>query len=296
MLSTATKVRIASLLSSTLLRLGFRQQRRIVRGGVVYEADLREGIDLSLFLFGAFQRQVLQNIRRFLPEDGILVDVGANVGAITLPAAAHLRAGHVYAFEPTDYAYAKLQRNLALNPALAARITVVQSFVADVSASGSQLIAYSSWPVTGTPDTELHPVHKGAAKPASCGQTTLDAFTRDQRLPRLSLIKIDTDGHELTVLNGALETLRRYRPVVVFEACEYLMRDPGRTFDDFARLFAEVGYTIRHGDGLQPMDAAGFGAACPAGGGLDLLAVPDERSKAAQQAAHGSASHFTPRG
>jgi len=274
MLNTAVKVRIAQALASTLLRLGVRAQRQIRRDGIVYEVDLREGIDLSLFLFGAFQRHVLKTVQRLVPKDGIVVDVGANVGAVALPIAAHLERGHVYAFEPTDFAYAKLARNLELNPRLQPRVTLVKSFVAEQAAPVSELTAYSSWPVVDTPDAQLHPVHKGAAKMASCGQTTIDNFVREQKLDRLSLIKIDTDGHEFAVLSGALDSLRRFQPVVIFEACEYLMRPPRRVFHDFEELFRSAGYVICANARLQPLSDREFYASCPRGGGLDLIAVP----------------------
>ena len=61
--ATATKIRVARAVSATLLRLGFRSQRRVRRNGIAFELDLREGIDLSLFLFGSFQRNVIGSIR-----------------------------------------------------------------------------------------------------------------------------------------------------------------------------------------------------------------------------------------
>lgn len=259
-------------MASTLLHFGVRAERCIRRGGIAYEVDLREGIDLSLFLFGAFQRHVLETVRRLVPPDGVVIDIGANIGAVTLPAAAHVTHGQVYAFEPTDFAWSKLVRNLELNPQLRDRVTPVKSFVADAEASESRMIAYSSWPVVHEPEAELHPVHKGAAKSAACGQTTLDRFVRERGLTRLSLIKIDTDGHEFAVLSGAMETLRRFRPVVLFEACEYLMKPPRPAFADFEELFRKAGYTIRAA--THEMTAAEFYASCPRGGGLDLVAMP----------------------
>jgi FkbM family methyltransferase len=191
--------------------------------------------------------------------------------------AVYLKRGHVYAFEPTDFAFAKLARNLALNPRLVDRVTVTQSFVAERAASVSSLIAYSSWPVTGDVQGERHPVHGGLAKDAGCGQTTLDDFVATECLENLSAIKIDTDGHEFAVLSGAGECLDRFRPIVVFEACEYLLRPPNRTFADFAALFASHRYAICDIHRRHRITAEQFHAKCPRGGSLDLLALPSER-------------------
>jgi FkbM family methyltransferase len=277
MLSTATKVQLASALASTLVRLGFDARRRIRRRGISFEVDIREGIDLSLFLFGSFQRHVTDLIRRFVSPDGVVIDIGANIGAVTLPVAAYLTSGRVIAFEPTDYAFAKLQTNLELNPPLAARVSAIQMFVGESSAPTSGLVAYSSWPVAGDDAIDKHPVHKGVVKDASCGQTSLDDYVSGQQLSTVSLIKIDTDGNEFAVLSGATQCLAAHRPLVIFEACAYLMVKPGPVFEDFAELFAVRDYLICWGARLTPMTSGEFGRVCPAGGGLDLIAVPREQ-------------------
>jgi FkbM family methyltransferase len=275
--STATKIRLARGVSATLLRLGFRSQRRVRRNGIVFELDLREGIDLSLFLFGSFQRNVIGSIRRFVAPDGVVIDVGANIGAVTLLAADYLRKGHVYAFEPTDFAFAKLERNLALNPALASRVTTLKMFVADRPGQTSDLVAYSSWPVAGKHAGEEHPVHKGIAQPASCGQTTIDEFVAAWKLASVSFIKVDTDGHEFSVLSGASHCLAHSRPIVLFEACAYLMEAPQPTFSDFEELFRSHDYLICEDLRLELITSEEFQRRCPVGGGIDLVAVPQER-------------------
>jgi FkbM family methyltransferase len=275
--STATKVAVARVVSAALFRLGVRMRRRIRRGGLAFDVDLREGIDLSLFLFGSFQRDVLTSIKILVPPDGVFVDVGANVGALTLPVASYLNRGHVYAVEPTDFAFARLRQNVALNPAISARITTIQSFVSSETSSTSQLVAYSSWPVSGSDDVKQHPVHKGVPQRADCGQVTLDALIEAQGIRKVSLVKIDTDGHEFSVLSGATQCLTRLRPAIIFEACEYLLVPPRQTFDDFVRLFASHDYTICERKGFQPITREEFVRTCPVGGGLDLLALPNER-------------------
>lgn len=274
--STATKVSIARMISTTLLRLGVRTHRRIRRHGLTFDVDIREGIDLSLFLFGSFERDILATIKSLVPSDGTFIDVGANIGALTLPVADYLQHGHVYAVEPTNFAIAKLRNNLALNPAISGRVTVIQSFIASETSPTSDLVAYSSWPVNGD-ESRQHPVHKGVQQTAGCGQLTLDAMVETYGIQSVSLVKIDTDGHEFSALSGASHCLKQLRPAVIFEACEYLMRPPRQTFEDFARLFRSHEYTICERTTFQPISEPDFLRTCPAGGGLDLLGLPNER-------------------
>jgi len=275
--STATKIAVARFLSATLVRLGVRTPRQIRRHGLTFDVDIREGIDLSLFLFGSFERDILATIKALVPRDGIFIDVGANIGALTLPVADYLEQGHVYAVEPTDFAFAKLRRNLALNPTISGRVTTIQSFIASETAPVSRLVAYSSWPVGKTDDARQHPVHKGVQQTAGCGQVTLDGLIEAHHIDKVSLLKIDTDGHEFTVLSGGPQCLKQLRPAVIFEACEYLLVPPHPTFDDFVKLFASHGYTICERNAFRPITQEEFFRTCPSGGGLDLLALPNER-------------------
>ncbi|MGH8562306.1 MAG: FkbM family methyltransferase, partial [Nevskiales bacterium] len=112
----------------------------------------------------------------------------------------------------------------------------------------------------------------------ACGQTTLDAFAADCGLTRLELVKIDTDGHEFAVLSGAVKCIERFRPVVLFEACEYLMTAPGATYADFEKFFERIGYTISLGINRGRLSAAEFHDKCPTGGSLDLIAVANEQN------------------
>jgi tRNA G37 N-methylase Trm5 len=116
------------------LRLVLRRDRYCIeRGGIRYEVDLSEGLDLSLFLFGSFQKHVTDVKYIKIPEDSIVIDVGANAGLMSLRYARTAARGRVYAFEPTHSGYARLKRNLGLNPELAARVIPVQAFVSDVA-------------------------------------------------------------------------------------------------------------------------------------------------------------------
>lgn len=73
-----------------------------------------------------------------------------------------------------------------------------------------------------------------------------------------ALIKIDVEGAEELVLRGAGETLRRHRPVVVFEHGAGSAEHYGGTPDRIHELLAELGYEIGGLDGDGPYDAKRF--------------------------------------
>ena len=129
-LATATKVSVAGVLyrlASLARRLTGRSPDSVVctRGTFVWALNLRDGIQLSIYLFGAFERTTARALATLLPAAGVAVDVGANIGAHTLPMARRVgAAGRVIALEPTRWAVEGLRRNISLNPDLARVITV----------------------------------------------------------------------------------------------------------------------------------------------------------------------------
>lgn len=273
--------RLKILLAGFLYRLTrifvWKNELQIVRNGIKYQIDLREGLDLSLFLFGNFQKHVSQNPLVKWPSDAVIIDVGANVGMMSLQFATKIPHGKVYAFEPTDYAFGKFKNNLKLNPDLAARIQVFKSFVSDKQADIADIVAYSSWKIAGGNEEgdNLHPVHSGTAKVTTgAGSVRLDDFVVMENLKRLDFIKIDTDGHEYEVLGGAKEAIERFRPTLIFEIGRYVMVDKGIDFDFYHHYFSKLNYKLLDAANGKEVTLENFKKLIPQKGTIDLLALP----------------------
>ena len=73
-----------------------KKRRVIDRDGVKYEVDLAEGIELSLFLFGKFQSHITNNSFLKIKDDFTIIDIGANVGLMTMQFAKLVPKGSVY--------------------------------------------------------------------------------------------------------------------------------------------------------------------------------------------------------
>ncbi|MDP3981140.1 MAG: FkbM family methyltransferase [Chlamydiota bacterium] len=228
------------------LRIVFRKERyQIKRSGICYEINLSEGIDLSLFLFGHFQKHILQSKYFSISENAVMIDIGANIGSITLPMAKAASRGQIYAIEPSDYAFQKLERNIILNPELGKRIYVSKIFFSNTNAETSDLLAYSSWKIDRFKHIDAHPVHGGLIiATEKVAAITLDEFCESNSIEKVDFIKIDTDGHEYPVLLGAKKILQRDHPVIVFEVGLYLLQEQKVQFDDFLKLFDEIHYIL----------------------------------------------------
>jgi FkbM family methyltransferase len=248
----------------------------IQRKGVSYEVDLSEGIDLSLYLFGNFQNYITNNKFFSFPETAVIFDIGANIGSMSLKFAQLAPQGHVFAFEPTRYAFAKLMRNLSLNPELATRITPVQNFVSDQTSSEPHINAYSSWKVDGS-KADKHPLHGGVVKSAeSVSAVTLDEFCLKNQIKSVELIKIDTDGHEYHVLSGARETLRQHRPYVIFEIGLYLLREHDITFNQYYDFLSDFSYRLYTMNTGREITRENYESRIPRRYAIDIAAIPQK--------------------
>lgn len=277
-ISTRTRIGCARLAYQALnvVRGPWRQKQVVVtRAGVRWSLDLREGIDLSVYLFGSFEPSVVRSYKRLVPAGATVVDVGANVGAHTLPLAQAVGVtGRVIAFEPTVWAFEKMRANLDLNPDLGARVRAEQvMLVGDVGATVPGT-TYSSWPlVTGN---DLHPQHRGRLMSTDGARaTTLDAYIAANQIDRIDFVKLDVDGAEPMVLAGAMVSFARHTPTIVMELAPYIYEGT----DGFERLvgyLGELGYTIRHlrsGRSL-PLDPGVLRDRVPPGSSMNVLCVP----------------------
>src|SRR5262245_26854893 len=128
MLKTKTKIRAAGSLSrgiGAIRRLAGLTENVVTvrRRGLWWHLDLREAIDFAIYLFGAWEGSTVRRYQKVIQPRMVALDIGANIGAHTLPMSQLVGpAGQVYSFEPTLYAFEKLQKNLSLNRDLASRI------------------------------------------------------------------------------------------------------------------------------------------------------------------------------
>ena len=251
-----------------------KKPRVIIRNNITYEVDLSEGTDLSLFLFGSFQKHVVSSELLNIPKDATIIDVGANFGLMSLPFAQLAPQGKVYAFEPAHYAIEKLKRNLSLNPELAKRIEVINAFVSAKSSEHSEMKAIASWKVNNE-NSEIHQFNMGAVKSAEgVPSISLNDFCQKENLARVDFIKMDTEGYESDVLKGSADAIARYRPQIIFEIGLYSMVERGIDFSFFSNYFEKLNYKMYDSASKAMITLANHKKYIPAKATIDIIAIP----------------------
>jgi len=276
---TKIRVYVARLIYFILKLLCLKKQRLIRRNGINYKIDLSEGIDLSLFLFGDFQKYIYDNQILRLSKDSVVFDVGANVGDMTLKFAELVPQGKVYAFEPTHYAFSKLKQNLSLNPALCKSVIPVQCFISYRTEKNPDIKAYASWKINLPAKGEIHPVHCGTLKSTEgISSITIDAFCRENNIKNIDFIKIDTYGHEWNVLKGAEQMIKQCRPKIIFEIDFSLMKENNTDFHNFYNFFSSLNYKFFNSKNKKHIDINNYFNRIPQKTAINILAIPFEKS------------------
>jgi FkbM family methyltransferase len=180
--------------------------------GLLLEVIPNDVIGKSIAQLGSYEFAVSCIIRAFLKTGDVFVDVGANIGYFSIIAGCSVGpSGLVLAFEPQARIRARLERNVSLNGY--AQIRVRSEAVSD-RAGTLRLIDPTQLGNDGLAHVERSPAAGGVAVSA----VRLDEVP-ELRRSCATLIKVDVEGHELEVFEGACGLLARDdAPALVFES------------------------------------------------------------------------------
>jgi FkbM family methyltransferase len=202
-----------------------REPIQVVRlpWGCPLEIDIRETIGRAVWNCGVYDLAVVEVLTRLADPELLAIDAGANIGAMTGALAA--RAAEVWAFEPHPEVFLRLKANIAR---FAGRPGFSPTTVFEIALSAAEGEAHLENP-------DLLGTNHGLARITTADTglvvktTRLDSLLGDRAV---GVLKLDVEGHELSVLHGTETALnsRRVRHIV-FEnhggagspVCAYLM-------------------------------------------------------------------------
>jgi FkbM family methyltransferase len=203
-------------------------------GGDALWVDLRSSIGRGVFATGAFDEAVYRAAAAPLSKGDVVIDVGANIGYYALRFARAVGPdGRVHAFEVDERALRCLRRTLRHN-------AVAQLHLHELAVASSPGVLYLS-ETRESGHTRAYAQGPGRAVPCVCLDDHLAACNVD----RVDLIKIDVEGAELQVLQGAQVTLRNMRPRLVVEVVGDALAMFGDSPHELANLLDGLNYEMR---------------------------------------------------
>ena len=198
----------------------------LMRDGVMFMAQPSVALGWNVALFGTYEPYLRDIIRAVLPAGGVALDIGANVGWHTLLMARSAGAsGRILAAEANPSVRERLDGNLKLN-----RFRQVEVIPYAVAArEGSAEFWGPAADAAGSGDGHMVPDGTPGLKGVIRVETrSVDSICERALVERVDLIKIDVEGYEWPVLQGAETTIAKFRPHIVFEYnAEYAARGGG---------------------------------------------------------------------
>jgi len=201
----------------------------------------------------SFEYSSFQLFSTLLERGSIILDVGANSGVYSIFYSRLVGdKGRIYAFEPDTSNYFLLQENLKLNNCNNVR---AYNFALSNKESVVEMISYNpadlnlklqgdSFKYMKEVSDITEPLHRTKAY-------KLDDLDEIKNISKIDFIKIDVEGAELLVLQGSINTIKKHKPVIIFELLgEWTIRFNYRPYEVLF-LLNELNYEMEEYDFQQ---------------------------------------------
>ena len=216
--------------------------------------NLEEWIQQHIFFFGMYDIPGINYIKRTLQPDDVFIDIGANVGTYSISASGCLdkaMGGAVFAFEPVGFIYERLIENIELN-----KIDNIHPNKLGIMDDNKTIELFlSSKENLGMSSIFHHDTESGEKEKVEA--VKLDDFITDYDIGKVSVIKIDIEGAEIFALKGMVNTLKKFRPVLLIEISENVLRGHTVSERDVFNFMRDIGYFphfIHETGELSPFD------------------------------------------
>ena len=194
---------------------------------------------LRLSINGIYEEMETNLVKKIVKNGDIVIDVGANIGYYTLILAKLVGdGGKVFAFEPEQDNFRLLNKNIEIN---SYKNVVCENMA--VSSSNGKCVLYLDHQNKGSHSL----VDDGASKQTVEIKTiSLDEYSFNSKI---SLIKMDIEGHEMKALNGMKNFLEKNSNIkIITEFSPTLLSYSGVKPKSFLKELTEYGFIIHNID------------------------------------------------
>lgn len=215
--------------------------RVTVHGGQEMYVDLRSSIGRGLFATGIFDMEAIKPAIEELNTGSIFLDIGSNIGFYSVMALEKIgEEGRIYCFEIDPRPLRTLRKTISYNQ-------IKNIFIIEAAVSNRDgFISFAS-----TSENGHSHIDKTGEKGREVRSLKLDTWMRDNPdINQIDVIKIDVEGAEKMVLEGATDLIMRFKPIILCEAD----KNTAGAFDyapqDLIAIFSNMGYETRWLEGV----------------------------------------------
>jgi len=195
-----------------------------MKNRIIYFLQKILGFERYLFVFSIFfiiklkwdkKEKDFLKLFELIKDDGVVLDIGANIGGMTTHFARNLKNSVVYAFEPVNYNVNTLNKIVSLF-----KLSNVK--IMNVALSDVDTMLHMVMPVVRSVKkqglTRVKNGHYIEGEEFVVPGIRLDKIEDLANLDKkITAIKIDVEGYELNVLKGAFNTLKKHKPIIYCE-------------------------------------------------------------------------------
>jgi FkbM family methyltransferase len=208
--------------------------------------------DSPIFYKGEYDWHIRSFLARNIKSGQTVFDLGANIGAYTIPMALRAGAsGHVYAFEALKANYEILLENIRLNRL--SNVTAVYGAITDITGICEAPKITERSQFMGN-----YSLASNSSSRSQIPSWSLDDFVEENAIPKVHLMKIDIEGSETMALKGARKLFSQGRvDTVVCEFNPYWLPKMGSNVEELYDSFSEFGmdaFLLTRFSRLKPID------------------------------------------
>jgi FkbM family methyltransferase len=209
--------------------------------------EFKIGIDSDLLKrylqFGEYENDIIKVIKDNIEPSLDFIDVGANIGLFTVFASKIINDdSKVLAIEPTPNAFKRLKDNINRN-SIQKKVFLFDGVVSDKigeleleTIDGMEEYSSLGKIVQVSSDTFKKSIIKVASE-------TIDNLVEINNI-KPGFIKIDTEGAEFRVLTGAIETIKKFNPIILSELCDDYLITMGNNSKQVVTLLETLNYRV----------------------------------------------------
>jgi FkbM family methyltransferase len=221
--------------------------RTVERNSIKYKLDISTLLDHSIYFY-RIRDKAWDNLFKLLRKDFHVIDVGANIGFLSLNFAVRCPDGMIHSFEPDSDTFYKLRENVRLNGFQ--NVSVYKKALGSVRATGELYKIYANNPGANRILSAKPPAVIPSEKVEI---STLDETDQELGFVRLDLLKIDVEGFELFVIKGGRNLILKRRPILFVELIDQNLAQQGCTAQSMIDYIQQLGYSIVDAQSMSPL-------------------------------------------
>lgn len=208
------------------------------RDGIEFCLDISDYMEYVIY-FGLVT-EPREKLYGLVKENSTILDIGTNIGETLLNFAKRNTKGRIYGFEPVPYLFRRVTKNISLNPFKNIEVN-------NIALSNTAETLYFDLPTNNNSGgINMNKVASGTSEKVEA--RTLDSFIAEKGITATDLIKIDVEGFEMNVLEGAKNTLEQFSPTLFIELDDSNLRSKGSSSKELVSFLKDRNYRIFRAD------------------------------------------------